>query len=241
MEGDVGENLPEQPLEFFVGQVFKNEEAAKVFLKDYNRKNFTEFRIRTNFKKAMVLTCKHGIFRTTTSKDIRPNTHFNFVGCKAKINCYKSQVVGSTSVRVTQVNLEHNDHEVNQDVYNQATVNFTEEEEDLIKILKDANTKPSRIQKVLLQKSKKRVHIQKLKNLVAKFSPVESEEESRRKFEAFLDDTSKDGGVINWETDADGTVKTLFITSSKMKSAFRNNNPPVVQLDTTFNMDKAHY
>ena len=244
MEANVGPpnlatNTP--PLEFFVGQVFDNEEEAKAFLKEYNKRNFTEIRIRSNHKKAMVFTCKHGVKRTTRSKDIRPHTHFNYVGCTVKINFYKSQVEGNTSVRVTQVNLQHNNHEVNQVVYNQANVNLTEGEEDLVKILKDANTTPSRIQKVLLQNSNKRVHIQKLKNLVAKIAPVESEDDTRRKFEDFLDDTSTDGGIIEWETDPDGTVKTMFITSSKMKSAFRNNNPPVVQLDTTFNMEKALY
>ena len=241
MEGDVGGTSSDQPIEFFVGQLFKTEEDAKTFLQKYNEQNFTELRIRSNHKKAMVVTCKHGIFRKTTSKDIRPHTRFNFVGCKAKINFYKSQVPGSTSLKVTQVNLEHNDHEVNKDVYNRANINISEEEEDLIKILADAKTKPSRIQKILLEKSNKRVTIQKLKNLVAKITPTENEDETKSKFEAFLDDVSKDGGVIEWETDADGSIKTLFITSSRMKSAFRNNSPPVVQLDTSFNFEKALY
>ena len=227
--------------EFSPGQVFKNEDEAKTFLRKYNEKNFTEFRIRSNHKRAMVVKCKHGVHRVTTSKDLRPHTHFNYIGCKAQINFYKSQKPGATSLKVTKVNLEHNDHEINEDVYNHKNVKITEEDEELIKLLANAKTKPSRIQKVLLSKNKKRVTIKKLKNVVAKISTPENKEESAVKFEDFLDEVENGGGVIEWETDADGSIKTLFITSSRMKTAFRNNNPPVVQLDTSFNFDKALY
>ena len=70
MEANVGPpnlatNTP--PLEFFVGQVFDNEEEAEAFLKEYNKRNFTEIRIRSNHKKAMVFTCKHGVKRTSSA------------------------------------------------------------------------------------------------------------------------------------------------------------------------------
>ena len=120
-------------------------------------------------------------------------------------------------------------------------VKLTEEDEDLVKILVAAKSKPSRIQKVLLSKSNKRIGLKKLKNLVAKITPTENEDDSKVRFEDFLDEVEKDGGVVDWETDADGSIKTLFITSSRMKTAFRNNNPPVIQLDTSFKFEKACY
>jgi hypothetical protein len=194
--GDVEQNLPDQPEEFSPGQVFENKEQANTFLRKYNEKHFTEFKVRSNHNKAMVVKFKHGVHRKSTSKDLRPNTHFNFVGCNAQINFYKSQVPGATSLKVTKVNLEHNDHKVNEEVYNQTNVKITEEDEDLIRILADAKTKPSKIQKVLLSKNNKRVTIKNLKNLVAKITSPENKEESALKFEDFLDEVENYGGVI---------------------------------------------
>ena len=36
-------------------------------------------------------------------------------------------------------------------------------------------------------------------------------------------------------------MKALFITSQKMKSAFRSCNPTLIQLDTSFEFEKARY
>ena len=36
-------------------------------------------------------------------------------------------------------------------------------------------------------------------------------------------------------------MKALFITSQKMKSAFRAANPTLIQLDTSFEFEKARY
>ena len=213
---DVEQNLQDgfEAEKFFSGQVFQDEEGAKVFLKKYNEKHFTELVIRTNNKKAMVVKCKHGVHRKSESKDLRPNQHFNFVGCNAQVNFYKSQVPGAVSLKVTNVNLDHNDHELSEDLYNRTKVKLTEEDEDLVKILVAAKSKPSRIQKVLLSKSNKRIGLKKLKNLVAKITPTENEDDSKVRFEDFLDEVEKDGVFVDWETDADGSIKTLFITSS---------------------------
>ena len=53
MECDVGGNSSDQPIEFFVGQLFETEEDAKTFLQKFNEQHFTELRIRSNHKKAM--------------------------------------------------------------------------------------------------------------------------------------------------------------------------------------------
>ena len=90
-----------------------------------------------------------------------------------------------------------------------------------------------------MKQYKKRVTVQKIKNIVTKISPPENDAESQKAFEDFLCGIEEDGGVIEWDLDPDQTVKSLFITSYKMKSAFRNTNPPVVQLDTSFNFEKA--
>ena len=162
--------------------------------------------------------------------------HYNFVDCKAKINFYKSQVSGST-----KLSTEHHGHVISEDLYNRLNVNITEEETELIKTLAGANARPSQIKKLMLEKSKKRVTVQKIRNIAAKILPPENDEECQKAFEQFLVDIENDGGIVEWELDPDETVKCLFITSKKMKSAFRNTNPPVIQMDTSFNMDKAQY
>ena len=64
---------------------------------------------------------------------------------------------------MTEVNLKHNDHEVNKEVFEQANVNFSKEEEELIKVLAVAKTKLRRIQKVLIQRVIKEQLLRNLK------------------------------------------------------------------------------
>ena len=90
-----------------------------------------------------------------------------------------------------------------------------------------------------MKKVTKKVTIQKLKNLINKLSPANPETDE--KLAQFLESTENDGGIIEWLTDDDGTMKSLFITSSKMKSAFRSSNPTLIQLDTSFEFEKARY
>ena len=90
---------------------------------------------------------------------------------------------------------------------------------------------------MLLDKSQKRVTIQKL---VKKISSPENEEQLEA-FEKFLESTEIDGGEIEWINDLEDKMKALFITSRRMKSAFRSANPTVIQLDTSFEFDKTRY
>ena len=123
-------------------------------------------------------------------------------------------------INVTKLELTHN-HSTTREMYESENVNFTEEEKELILTLKAANAKPSQIKRVLLERSKKRVTIQRLKNLIQKISPKESDEQSRETFEECLETIEGDGGIVEWIDDKDGKMKALFITSQKMKSAFQ--------------------
>ena len=163
--------------DFFVGQEFDNLESAKTFLAQFNKKHFCDFVIRTNNKRSLVAVCKHGIKRKSDSKGAREHLHYNFVDCKAKINFYKSQVSGSTKLKVTILNTEHHGHVISEDLYNRLNVNITEEETELIKTLAGANARPSQIKKLMLEKSKKRLTVQKNRNIAAKILPPENDEE----------------------------------------------------------------
>ena len=66
----------------------------------------------------------------------------------------------------------------------------------MITTLKAANAKPSQIKRVLLEKTKKKVTIKRLKNLIQKISPPETDDDARETLEKFLESTELEGGEI---------------------------------------------
>ena len=201
-------------------QKFDNVNSLKEFIKTYNEQNFTNFVVETNNKRSVVLVCKHGVQRNSKSRGQRANQRYNYLGCEAKVRIYKTQKGDEAgTLNVTSVNLDHN-HDTSKQIFESEHVNFTDEEKELIITLKAANTKPSQITKVLWERSKKRVTIQKLKNLIRKISPHSNEDIDHDTLEKFLEDTEIKGGEIYWMDDKDGKMKALFISSKKMKSAF---------------------
>ena len=136
-------------------------------------------------------------------------------------------------MKVTKIDLE-NSHPISEEIYNQKITTFTDEFKDMINNLNSADNNPRQIKRVLLNKSKKKVTIQRLKNLINQIAPKETDDAAHEALEEFLGGLEEDGGDITWRNDPDETMKVLFITSRKMKSAFRACDPPLVQLDTSF-------
>ena len=219
-----------------LGLKFDNKYDVKVYVEEFNKKNFTNFVIESKNSQTMMFYCKHGVHRNSKSNGTRVNQHYNYLACSARIRLYRG--VNSSCFKVTKADLEHN-HPITKEFYESQNVNITDAEKDLITTLQAANAKPSQIKRVLYEKSHKKVTIQKLKNLINKLSPANPETDE--KLVNFLESTENDGGIIEWLTDDDGTMKSLFITSSKMKSAFRSSNPTLIQLDTSFEFEKARY
>ena len=79
---------------------------------------------------------------------------------------YKSK---DGSLKVTRSNLEHSNHVVNESVHGFNSDNLDEEEIDLVRTLKEANTKTSQIKRILCTRTNKRISTQRMKNLIAKF------------------------------------------------------------------------
>ena len=191
------------------GKQFNNVEDAKKYIKEFNEDNFTNFVVDSNNKRSLVFICKHGVHRDSTSKGVREAQRYNYLGCNAKIRLYKSQKEDDRGIlRITSVDMNHN-HCISEEVFEKENVNFTEEEKELIKTLKDANARPSQIKRVLLERSKKTVTIKRLWNLLQKISPKESDEENHEALEKFLCDTEIDGGMIQWIDDKNGKAKAL--------------------------------
>ena len=224
-----------------VQKIFDDTEAAKNFMKKYNEENYTEFIVSSNCKKSLIFSCKHSIYRDSRSTGERVKHHFNYLACPAKIRMYKSQnPTKAGSVKITQMNLEHS-HPICKEIFENQNVVFTDEEKDLIATLKAANAKNSQIQRVLFERTKKKVSVIKFKNLIQRIMPAEGPEETKKAFGAFLENIESEGGVVDWIDDDDARMKAMFITSSKMKATFRACNPPLIQTDTSFNVEKARY
>ena len=237
MENDGEPDLPV----IHTGQTFESVEAAKEYIKKFNEENFTNFVVETNNKRSLVLYCKHSVNRDSKSKGKRIHLHYNYNGCAARIRMYKSQKADELgNLKVTAVEMDHN-HIISKDIYESENIQFTSEERDLVAKLNAGNCQTSQIRRVLLEKSQKNITIQRLKNLVAQICPPEEDDQLNDDFEKFLDNTEVEGGDVEWIEDKDKTMKALFITSQKMKSAFRAANPTLMQLDTSFEFEKARY
>ena len=99
---------------------------------------------------------------------------------------------------------------------------------------------PSQIKRVLVEKYNKELTIQKLKNILNNL-PKTDNQEGDVDFEEFFTNVEEEGGFVDWEEDPDGTLKCMAFASSKMKEALRTSDPPLIQLDTTFEVEEARY
>ena len=109
---------------------------------------------------------------------------------------------------------------------------------DLCANLKSGNCKPSQIKRILYEKFKKEITIQKLKNIVRKL-PVDADDEIN--LEEFFTSFEADGCQVDWLDDPDGKVRCMTFASVKMVNAFHSSDPPLIQLDTTFELEEARY
>ena len=212
----------------------------KSALQTFNDQNSTEFVITTNNKKSLLIKCNHGISRPSKSTGQRPRQHCNFLGCTASINCNKPRT--NNVLRVTKVDLKHVNHEISKEKQEFSKATLTAEEENLVCNLKSANAQTSQIKRVLNERFQKKFTIQRLRNLINKLNVPNSAGSSEvERLETYLQQVDEEGGTIEWETDSSGEIKSLFIASKTMLDAFRSTDPPLIQVDTSFNVDKARY
>ena len=219
-----------------VGDVFESVEDAKQKVKEFGATNFVDFKVETNNKTCLRMFCKHGgRVRDKKGKGERVKQHYNNLGCKASVTFYKS--TKDNSITCNSINSDHT-HPVSEGIYNRDNVNLDEVELDLCANLRNGNCKPSQIRRVLLEKFKKDITIQKLKNVLRK---IPSEPDADLNFEEFFLQHEEEGGHVDWLDDPDGTVRCMTFASNTMISAYHASDPPVIQLDTTFEVEEARY
>ena len=221
-------------MRLLVGSKFETVDLVKECVKDFNKEHCVDFVVNTNNQKSLRFICKHGCPQRKRSKGERVQQHYNALNCEAFINFYKTKKDG---IKCTQINNIHN-HPVSKEIYNREHVELNEEEVALCATLKSGNCKPSQIRKVMVEKFNKKLTIQKLKNILRKAIPEDTEDLDSSEF---FEDFQNEGGEVSWELDPDETVRCLAFSSLKMKNAFRTSDPPLVQLDTTFEIEAARY
>ena len=220
------------------GDTFANVEDAKEAVKEFGSAVFADFRVDTNNKYSLRFFCKHGgRKKDKTGTGARKKQHYNHMDCKASISLYKSQKDGS--ITCTKINSEHT-HPVSKAIFDHNNVELTQTELDLCANLKNGNCKPSQIKKVLLEKFNKDITIQKLKN-VMKNIPANPLDDDEVNFQDFFTNFEMEGGEVDWLEDPDKSVRCMTFASKKMKSAFQSSDPPLIQLDTTFEIEESRY
>ena len=222
---------------FFVGKVYTSVDGVKKDI-DVNEINFTNFVVSMNNKKSLVFQCTNGRERSSESKGRRQIQHYNYLGCEASINLYKSQK-SVFSMKMTKIHLWHN-HTVSKDVHDVQHPVLDDEEKELIRTLEEANAKPSQIKRILIERKNKKLTTQQLKNLISKFMKTNNSDDDHN-LEQFLQNIGEHGGDIDWIDDSDGSIKVMYISSKYMRNAFLSSEPPVVQMDTTFEVEKGRY
>ena len=140
------------------------------------RVQFPVFVISSSNKKGLLIQCKHARERKTESSGKRPKQHYNFLGCKASLRVYISQKDGT--LKITQSNLQHSNHECSEEIFSFQNTTL-DDDKDLVMTLKEANTKPSQIKRVLAERKNKNISTQRLRNLISKFLKEASHEKSK--------------------------------------------------------------
>ena len=145
-----------------IGTEFSNYEEFLRAFHDFCNTSYQPLTIVTNNKKQVTILCRHGRKRDSESKGKRPLQRYNYLGCGAKITCYKPS--NSTKVKVTSVKLDHN-HEISADTFPFTELN--EHEVEVIADLHEANYKISEITRVVKNKFDKAVSNQKIRTYIS--------------------------------------------------------------------------
>uniref|UniRef100_A0A2S2QSB7 FAR1 domain-containing protein n=1 Tax=Sipha flava TaxID=143950 RepID=A0A2S2QSB7_9HEMI len=124
-----------------VGQIFNSYEQFFETFKTFCDENYQPLIVTNNNKRQVTILCRHGYKIPSNSTGKRTKLHYNYVGCKAKITCFK--LVNSTQVKITSVSLEHN-HEISRTAFGMTRIKLTSEQKDVLIDLHDASCKSIR-------------------------------------------------------------------------------------------------
>ena len=122
------------------------------FVNDFGKKNKTKFVIRHSSTKPgnkLVYVCKHGMKRRSESTGIRPIQSTVKRNCPAFIRFYHR---ASGEVILNDFQIDHQNHEISENIYMQDNAKVTPEALKIIMQLLSSNCKVANIKSALLAK-----------------------------------------------------------------------------------------
>ncbi|GBN27314.1 hypothetical protein AVEN_190515-1 [Araneus ventricosus] len=221
---------------FEAGEVFDDYEQFVKAFNDFCEENYHPLIIVNNNKRQITILCRHGYNCPSKSTGQRTKLRYNYLGCGAKISCYK--LANSKGIRITNVNLQHN-HGISKAAYHSRVAELFSEEKEVLTDLHEANCKVSQICRVFHSKFDGRLSSQKIRNVLKKLVPQTSNDTSQ--LQTFLKCVEETGGDVFCELDPAGNVAILFLSSYVMKKSFETSHATVVQIGASFDFDKSKY
>ena len=168
-------------------------------------------------------------------KGKRPNVHTIKLECEAVVRFCKTE----GSIVLDRFSEYHN-HPVSEALFKRDTGKISEEDDELIETLLNANCSPAQIKKCLREEKNKVVTANAIKYTMSKKNNKTKEKEEDDLSE-FLSCIRKDGGKVNKLENNDGTVRALTITTNIMKSSLLKTRPSVIQVDTTHYIESSGF
>ena len=215
--------------------VFNDREGAKVFMGRFCKENKTAFVITSSSKKNssnLIFSCKHGKKRPSTSSGKRPIQATVKKNCNAFIRFYVR--VGGEVV-LTDFNVTHNDHEINNDIFLQDYSKATPHSVEIIQQMMDGKSKignmETRLNSEGVYMSKKQIRYQVDKILGRDFDI--------NKLGPFLKRIVEDGGNVKIDRYPDEKVRVLSISTKEMMQGYISSGVTTIQVDTTFGFDHS--
>ena len=216
------------------GMVFDSKDGAKAFVKQFCEEQKTDFVISMTYKGAgpLLYKCKHGPKRKSRSEGKRPDQKTVKLDCPAFIRFYTKD---SGITTLNTFNVEHENHAISEDIFNQDTAKADTKALEIIKQMLDGNCRVANIKNALTAKgiylSQAAIRYQ-IKKMIG--APMEEKELS-----GFIKMVRDEGGDVNLDRYEDGKIRVLNIITKKMKNGFIGSKPTVVQIDNTFGFEES--
>ena len=134
--------------------------------------------------------------------------------------------------------VEHT-HPISSDLFHQDKDKIEQNHEELIQTLMSSYVKPGQIKNTLNEREGLVVSVNHVRYKMKQLAGPNTNQE---KLNHFLKQVKDDGGNINvMLEEKTEEVLVLTVTTAKMRAGFQASDPGVVNLDTTYNFERASY
>jgi hypothetical protein len=228
---------PGEKLQLEEGLKFVSKEEAIAFVRRFCQERKTDFVIKSNYRGSggqLIFHCRHGMKRKSQCTGARKNQKTLKKNCPAFLRFYV-RVSGETILK--GLNVQHKNHAVSEDIYEQDSAKADTKAVEIIRQLIDGNCKISNMKKALKAKgiylSSNQVRYQ-VKLILG--APMDEE-----KLTGFIQMVREEGGDVKIDRFPDNKIRVMSIITRKMRNGYVGANPTVIQIDSTFGFEESGY